>query len=948
LGAGRTSLQAGFEVLGEFARPEATAAIHVADQAGTHHATDWGVVLTQAGLWIGIVGAIAAVIAIVPQTREFALAIWRRTLLRAGFPRRHYAKKFIVKHGTYDNPYVRLKEKRDLTTTYVPLSFQSGDVQSVTIATTVLGNLPADRIVIVGDPGSGKSTLLKAYGVSALQGQTRPRRRRPIVPYLVPLRDFAAFLLTGKGGLSEFITSTLLKEEYGAFGLSQAEEFFNHTVERDQAIVMLDGLDEVPDDSQHAILTAVLAFTRDMSPERHTGQVKLVLTCRAQNFAPLRENWLPAFANEEAVYALAPLRDSEIVGYLLKLRSLFKTADGPARFLRSVRESKTIDLLRAPLILAIAVGLYAERPTLIPSTIAELYRNMIDELLDRHRFRHEKRTDESLLSYRREDKYRFLRQFALFAACESGNFADFSRSDLEQFAVRLAPALDAVSDPVAMVTEIIQHSGLLTDAGHGCLWHFAHRSIHEFLAAEDLRLSVGGDAVLLERAMDANWRQAIQFYTAGQEARQVDGFLYDLAKRNAGLAAYCLLAAKPSDEAAHSVLDALKLWDDGRVGALAAASRSPRVAVQRMAIWELERFIADSPEVFSAARTGIDGVLPLLQSLASTSAANIASIIPFTIRHVPDDPRLVGPLWQCLSANGIELLSSKCSEIVQRLLAMVTEPNAFAELERQDPHDREFLRPLRTRAYPFEEGLSRDHNLVTLLAWVEYLGITPDPLNRFLAARAAGRLHRIETDRQRTISFSLGWPTRVATSLLCVAAFGVSVALLVAAPGMLLHPFGWWTLGLIFGIAFIPNAIFAAWETSPQYFKDNINPHFSLDPSDQDGHILTYLEDLDERLEGIAGWLYSIIIPASVAISPIPLVRDSLAIYLTVAICSQLFFVLTFMRAFDFDMHYYPYRPNEYVDMYEDERSRLWLRRPVEPSLDVASVTIRKTDNGSD
>ena len=45
-----------------------------------------------------------------------------------------------------------------------------------------------------------------------------------------------------------------------------------------------------------------------------------------------------------------------------------------------------------------------------------------------------------------------------------------------------------------------------------------------------------------------NWRQAIQFYTAGREAGQVDEFTTELAKRDSELAAYCLRAASPSDE----------------------------------------------------------------------------------------------------------------------------------------------------------------------------------------------------------------------------------------------------------------------------------------------------------------------------------------------------------------------------------------------------------------
>ena len=77
--------------------------------------------------------------------------------------------------------------------------------------------------------------------------------------------------------------------------------------------------------------------------------------------------------------------------------------------------------------------------------------------------------------------------------------------------------------PEAFVEEIIRHSGLLSDAGRKGLWHYAHRSIQEFLAAQELRLNTD-DRFLLTKAEALSWRQVTQFYTVGQEARQVDHF----------------------------------------------------------------------------------------------------------------------------------------------------------------------------------------------------------------------------------------------------------------------------------------------------------------------------------------------------------------------------------------------------------------------------------------
>ena len=64
---------------------------------------------------------------------------------------------------------------------------------------------------------------------------------------------------------------------------------------------------------------------------------------------------------------------------LKKQPPLFRTGQGPQRFFDAIREDDKIDLLRVPLILAMAVSLYAEAPEFIPSTIGKLYQDMVEE-----------------------------------------------------------------------------------------------------------------------------------------------------------------------------------------------------------------------------------------------------------------------------------------------------------------------------------------------------------------------------------------------------------------------------------------------------------------------------------------------------------------------------------------------------------------------------------------
>jgi NACHT domain len=748
-----------------------------------------------------IIGIIGLILGAVPVLGWLTARV--RTRIRAvqGRSERRYIRWFLDQHSTYWNPYLDDSEPLRLDRTYIPLSVLDGGTDGetdrnkrpTTIATTTIGK--AGNVVIVGDAGSGKTTTLKAYGVATVQGRGGGPTVTPVdrglraVPFFVPTRTLAAALQRGVG-LAEHLTTDVLGARVGLTG-SEARELLSRLLKQRRCVVLLDGLDEVAGEDYAAVHTEVHRFVEDKTPELPTVNARLVITCRHDNFLGIRDGWVIAPQRvAEQVYALAPLRDAEILSYLHKLRDRFTRSDGPEYFMAALRDSEsTLDLHRTPLVLAMSVGLYARRASFeIPHSIAELYDTMIKEMLGRH----------AIGAFRRDDKLRVLREFSLTMA-RNARFGSFTREELVTFTQRLRPRLlDLRQGRVdAFVDEIIERSGLLSLVSDRT-YDFAHRSIQEHLVASELLLqdaaaeverTGGGHRELRERATNRDWRQVVLFYTAAADQRVVSPFLTELAAVDVVLAGGCLAGANCVDDVAFRILD--ELAGMPRAGdrdmllpaldAMLSATMSPRPTLRTRAaslVYDCLTQVTSDTDAVTALGGNIDGILHVITALVDR-AGQIginATLVSRLAGVVPDDHRLVEPLWRCLVDQCVADPSvhprddgdpaaqqQRPDRIVERLLTLATDPACFEELQRQPIHAPEFATPvLRRQVYPFRNGIDVSSNLVTLLCWAERLGVTiPEP-NRFLEAKDTNPVDwaRIEADRnRRALSVRVpGWP----------------------------------------------------------------------------------------------------------------------------------------------------------------------------------------------
>ncbi len=103
----------------------------------------------------------------------------------------------------------------------------------------------APAVVVLGDPGSGKSTLLKVLALALAAQPDGP------LPILLPLNAYARRLMQqGELSLSQFLGDYYASRQHK---LERVGELFHQALTDHQAVILLDGLDEVQVNRAHLV-----------------------------------------------------------------------------------------------------------------------------------------------------------------------------------------------------------------------------------------------------------------------------------------------------------------------------------------------------------------------------------------------------------------------------------------------------------------------------------------------------------------------------------------------------------------------------------------------------------------------------------------------------------------------------------------------------------------------
>lgn len=159
------------------------------------------------------------------------------------------------------------------------------------LATEAIKHATNSRLVLLGDPGSGKSTFfrhlawaLARRGLDQASPDTdlvgwEPEER--LLPLLLPLRELAGAI--AKGVRNPVFNA--LRDEMLCHDVMQVDDLLSASLASGAALVLFDGLDEVPVDGVPGQVTdrlTTLRAVRDFAAMH--GKARIALTCRTRAF----------------------------------------------------------------------------------------------------------------------------------------------------------------------------------------------------------------------------------------------------------------------------------------------------------------------------------------------------------------------------------------------------------------------------------------------------------------------------------------------------------------------------------------------------------------------------------------------------------------------------------------------------------------------------------------
>jgi energy-coupling factor transporter ATP-binding protein EcfA2 len=398
-------------------------------------------------------------------------------------------------------------------------------------------------LAIIGAPGCGKTTLLQHVALIFASNRHEDYEMEPLVPILLFLRDHATRIARERPTLDHLVQEYFENVELFPT-LRPPRYWFARQLKRGKAIVLLDGLDEIANDSHRRNVSRWVDDQIRIYPHS-----VFILTARPQGYksAPLFNAHVlevqPFNAKQVQLFISNWFLANEIISSGNKDNAgVRQRAQRDAKDLlnRLRGKSSLNDLTANPLLLTMITMVHRYRGAL-PGSRVELYSEICEVLLGRWRqaigVRDRMQSAQKLM---------VLRPLA-------NHMMSVRERDLKTAEViaLITPLLEVVNvkgiTPQDFLNDLQASSGLLIERELG-LWSFAHQTFQEYLTAAHWLEQRKTDIEWEKIVQDSWWSETLRLYAAqGDASELVKACLAVNRAPSLTLAAECLEEARSID-----------------------------------------------------------------------------------------------------------------------------------------------------------------------------------------------------------------------------------------------------------------------------------------------------------------------------------------------------------------------------------------------------------------
>lgn len=406
-----------------------------------------------------------------------------------------------------------------LSIAYVTLSFSGVENVGADTFQEQLGTWP--RLVIQGRAGSGKTTILQWLAVRAARTdfEGAARSLNGYVPFFIRLREYAN---------EDLPTPEEFLNKIAPLLAPQAREWPRQQLEGGRALVLIDGIDELPEKQRPAV-NVWLREMIDLFPHS-----RYIVTTRpgaaddiefgdldftVANLEPMNPVQVRRFIVQWHLAMLEWCTDDQEREHLANLETSLLARVEDDRFLR--------DLADTPLLAGLVCALNQHLRAQLPGRRGEVFEKALIMFDQRDQARHitsDIQVDLAMSNH-------LLGDLSLWMV--RNGVAEVPSTLAQEIIGRSAASLpNGPHDPLILCRHLLMRSGLLREPTARNI-DFVHKSFQEYLAAKALMAADNVREIVLNANQD-QWRQVV-ILSAGQgNTRQTTDLLLGLLGKSSG------------------------------------------------------------------------------------------------------------------------------------------------------------------------------------------------------------------------------------------------------------------------------------------------------------------------------------------------------------------------------------------------------------------------------